>query len=203
MDQREIQVGIPSMGIYGRFLRRSMGKALKDIGVTNIKLNLAPPVTRRTINRGAQFMDENMCLPAKIILGSILDLSESGNSVVVEWDNCGECRQKTYCLVHQSILRQLGVNVKVLAAQPTNITGWLLEIISGISKHRQRWFIRDVLRDLWRFDMRFMKKKRVLPTASQKLELAGKSTQFLSRLPTSVSFHALKNKGLTYTTDFR
>ena len=88
-----VQVGVLSMGVYGGFLKNSIENALQKIQVTNIKLNLAPPITRKTINRGAQHMDENMCLPAKVLLGSILELYEDGNSIMVESDNCGDCRQ--------------------------------------------------------------------------------------------------------------
>jgi len=158
-SEKVTQIGMPSMGVYGKFLKRSIESALRRAGIENVKINLAPPITRKTINRGAQYMDENMCLPAKILLGSILELYELGNETILEWDNCGDCRQKTYCLVHQSTLRQLGIDVRILAAQPENMAGWLLEIIPNLKKRQQQQLVRDVLRNLWRFDTRLMKKQ--------------------------------------------
>jgi predicted CoA-substrate-specific enzyme activase len=172
-EREKIRVGMPSLGVYGALFNRSIRRALKKVGVDNIELNLAPPITRKTINRGAQHMDENMCLPAKILLGSILELHEQGNQVVVEWDNCGDCRQKTYCLVHQSTLRQLGIDVRILAVQPRNLTAWLLEIVPGLSKRQQRQFIREVLRDLWKFDERLMEKQTTPLKRAPKIGICG------------------------------
>ncbi len=172
-SEQIIQVGMPSMGIYGTFLKKSIEDTLKMMGVTNVKINLAPPITRKTINRGAQYMDENMCLPAKIILGSILELHERGNKTIVEWDNCGDCRQKTYCLVHQSILRQIGVDAQILVAQPQNMTGWLLEIIPNFPRRKQRKFVRTVLRDLWKFDLQLMEKQANVLNSKPKIGICG------------------------------
>lgn len=158
-QKREIKVGIPNMGVYGKFWKSSIEKALKGVGITNVKLELAPPTTRKTINLGAQHMDENMCLPAKIILGDILELHERGSDVILEWDNCGDCRQKTYCLVHQSTLRQLGIDAKIFAVRPGNMTKWLFEIAPSLSKRNLRKVIREVLRDLLAFDLKLMQKQ--------------------------------------------
>lgn len=81
---KEIHIGMPAMGVYGELLKEAVMNVLKRVGINNVKIHLAPPITRKTINRGAQHMDENMCLPAKILLGSILDLYESGNEVIVD-----------------------------------------------------------------------------------------------------------------------
>lgn len=161
------------MGAYGRFLQQSIGNALKEIGEDRIQLNLAPPITRKTINRGTQHMDENMCLPAKIVLGSILELFENGNTFILEWDNCGDCRQKTYRLLHQSILRQLGVDIQILAAQPQNMTAWLKEIIPDFSKAKGRRLVRRVLKDLWAFDMPLMEKQARPPDNKPKIGICG------------------------------
>lgn len=185
----KIQIGIPSMGIYGRFLQRSIGKALEKIGITHIKINLAPPITRKTINRGAQHIDENMCLPAKIVFGSILELFEGGNQIIVEWDNCGDCRQKTYWIVHQSILRQLGVDARILTVQPKNLTGWLKEIIPGFSHKKQRRIIREVLRDLWAFDLRLMEEQAHSPNGKPKIGICG---EIYTILEPAANLHLIK-----------
>lgn len=167
------KVGIPNMGVYGRFWKRVIEDSLTKIGVTNIKLELAPPTTKKTVNRGSQHMDENMCLPAKIILGNILELSESGCDIILEWDNCGECRQKTYCLVHQSTLRQLGVSSEIVSVRPGNMTEWLLKIAPNLSKREQRKIVRELLRELWKLDLQFMKKQADPPKDKPKIGICG------------------------------
>ncbi len=173
MTTQKIRVGMPSMGEYGRWLYKSINKALKEIEIEHVEFELAPPITKKTINRGEQHMDENMCLPAKILLGSIIELHERGNDIVLEWDNCGDCRQKTYCLVHQSILRQLGLHVKVLAVQPNNFAGWLQEIVPNLSFNKQRIFIRNVLRELWKYDKHVLEKQSNPPTTKPKIGICG------------------------------
>ncbi len=194
-ETRQIQIGMPSMGVYGRFLQKSIEKALERVGITHIKINLAPPITRKTINRGTQHMDENMCLPAKIILGSILELFERGNQTIVEWDNCGDCRQKTYCLVHQSILRQLDVDARILAAQPQNITRWLKEITTGFSRKQQRQFIREVLRDLWAFDLRLMEKQAYSANGKPRIGICGEIYTVLEPAANLGLIERLKEQG--------
>lgn len=167
------KIGVPSMGAYGNLWKKSIENALKRVGVTNIKLELAPPTTRKTVNRGSQHMDENMCLPAKIVLGNILELIERGSDVVLEWDNCGECRQKTYGLVHQSTLRQLGINAEILVAKPGNMAEWLLKFFPNLSKRNQRKIIRSLLRELWMFDLPLMKKQANPPKDKPKIGICG------------------------------
>ena len=168
-----VRVGMPSMGVYGKLLKGSIEKALQRLGVTHIKIELAPPITRKTIDRGTQYMDENMCLPAKILLGSILELRERGSNMVLEWDNCGDCRQKTYCLVHQSTLRQMGIDLSVVAAQPRNITGWLRKIVPDLTPGQQRQFIRDIVRDLWAFDVQHVARQAHPPEDRPKIGVCG------------------------------
>ena len=167
------RIGVPPMGAYGRLLKQSINNALKDMDIDNVTLELAPPITRKTVDRGTQYMDENMCLPAKILLGNILEMNDKGIDVAVEWDNCGECRQKAYWLIHQSVLRQIGVNTKVRALQPNDLTGWLMEIIPDFPRSKQRVFIRRILRDLWEHDSRMMEKQAAPSEDAPKIGICG------------------------------
>ena len=167
------RIGVPPMGAYGRLLRRVANNALKELGISHVKLENAPPITRKTIDRGAQYMDENMCLPAKILLGNILEMNDRGIETAVEWDNCGECRQKAYWLIHQSVLRQMDVNTKVVAVQPENLIGWLTDAVPDFPRNKQRWFIRRVLRELWKYDSRVMEKQAVPPGDKPKIGICG------------------------------
>jgi predicted CoA-substrate-specific enzyme activase len=118
-------------------------------------------------------MDENMCLPAKIVLGDIFELIERKNKFIVEWDNCGTCRQKTYGLIHESILRQAKINTEILTIQPRNLTGWLKKIIPNLSKSQERHIVRQALRDIWAFDAQIMEKQTKIPENKPKIGICG------------------------------
>ncbi len=147
------RIGIPLMGRYSALLKRLVDEALAAEGVEGVELELAPPITRQTVDRGSGYMDENVCLPAKIMLGNILDLQDAGVDRVLEWDNCGDCRQKAYWLMHRSILRQVGAKVEVDALQPLDLTGWLESLVPGFSRRQSRRLVRHVLRGLWAADL--------------------------------------------------
>ncbi len=150
------RIGVPRMGRYSALLKRLIEEALQDEGVHHVRLELAPPITRRTVDRGTACMDENICLPAKITLGNILDMHDDGIDTVVEWDQCGDCRQKAYWIMHSSILRQQGVDMKIHPIQPMNAMGWLDEVLGGLPKRRSRRLIRAILRNLWASDVATM-----------------------------------------------
>jgi predicted CoA-substrate-specific enzyme activase len=150
------RVGVPRMGRYSALIKRLIEEALREEGVETIELELAPPITRRTVDRGTGYMDENVCLPAKITLGNILELHDAGIDTVIEWDNCGDCRQKAYWIMHSSILRQLGVEMDIHPLQPFNVTGWLDELLDGFPRRRSRRLVRSILRGLWASDLAMM-----------------------------------------------
>ncbi len=150
------RVGVPRIGRYSPLLKRSFEEALAEEGIDGLRLELAPPITRRTVDRGAGCMDENICLPAKITLGNILDLHDEGVDNVLEWDQCGDCRQKAYWIMHASTLRQLDVEMRIHPLQPMNVTGWLEDVLDEFSRAQSRRVVRSVLRKLWAADLAFM-----------------------------------------------
>ena len=79
----------------------------------NWDITLPPLPTDRTVELGAKYMNELMCLPAKITLGSFIEACESGASDIIMFDSCGECRFKTYWILQQRVLRKLGYNVTI------------------------------------------------------------------------------------------
>ncbi|MFP4172257.1 MAG: hypothetical protein ACLFV4_05025, partial [Candidatus Hydrogenedentota bacterium] len=189
------RIGVPPMGAYGRLLKKSINNALVELGVENVTLELAPPITRKTVDRGTQYMDENMCLPAKILLGNILEMNDKGIDMAVEWDNCGECRQKAYWLIHQSVLRQIGVETKVRALQPNDLTGWLKEIVPDFPRSKQRSFIRRILRDLWEHDSKMMEKQAAPPEDAPRIGICGEIYTVLEPAANLDLMARLKNAG--------
>jgi hypothetical protein len=102
-------------------------------------------------------MDENVWLPAKIPLGNILDLHDAGIDTVVEWDDCGDRRQKACWVMHSSILPQQGLEVAIHPLQPFNVTGWLDELLGGFPRRRSRRLVRAILRGVWASDLAMMR----------------------------------------------
>ncbi|MBI4340476.1 MAG: hypothetical protein HY680_11085, partial [Chloroflexi bacterium] len=115
MGQAPVRVGIPHMGPYSYLAKKVLGEMMKEVGSGHITIEPAPLTTKKTVLRGWQLMDENMCLPAKIVLGNILELADSGVDAVLEWDSCGDCRQKMYCILHQRVVDRLGYKTKIIA----------------------------------------------------------------------------------------
>lgn len=152
-------IGLPHIGPYSYLIKRVVNDFLKKFKINDIRLEVSPPITKKTINRGSQYMDENMCLPAKIVLGNILEMADRKIPVVLEWDNCGQCRQKTYGLIHQSILRQLGVSIKVIPIQARRLIKGLVEAVPQISFSQWKVIIRELFRAIWRHDLELMRKQ--------------------------------------------
>ena len=105
-ETAHLRVGFPRMGTYTDIIE-SIGQYLNwDIAVPK-------QVADRTIETGAKYMNELMCLPAKVTLGSFIELCQQGVDDLVMFDSCGQCRLKTYYILQERALRKLGYNVRV------------------------------------------------------------------------------------------
>ena len=100
------KISYPSMGIYGKLVER-----LGDY----LGWDIIPPSfpTEATIEHGARYMNELMCLPAKVGLGQFIEACEKGATKLLMFDSCGQCRLKCYWILQQRALRQLGYDAIV------------------------------------------------------------------------------------------
>ncbi|HBF37998.1 MAG TPA: hypothetical protein DDW50_11820 [Firmicutes bacterium] len=73
----------------------------------------APP-TPKTIELGAKYSPEFICLPFKIILGSYLDAIQKGADLIVTSGGIGACRAGYFGALSEKILKQLGYSIQVL-----------------------------------------------------------------------------------------
>ncbi|HYH04157.1 MAG TPA: hypothetical protein VEC37_13775 [Bacillota bacterium] len=75
-----------------------------------------PPLrpTARTIELGAKYSPEFICLPFKIILGNLIEAAQQGAEFIVTSGGIGACRAVYYGRLSEQILQQMGYNVRVL-----------------------------------------------------------------------------------------
>lgn len=168
------KIGLPHMGVYSILIAKAINEGFVKLGIDCVRFVVAPRTTKKTINCGAQCMDENMCLPAKIVLGNIFEMASNNIPLVIEWDNCGECRQKTYGLLHQSVLRQTGANsTKILPLQPRGFIRQFVENIPEVSSAQWKVIMRRVLRKIWEHDLCMMKEQADAPNDKPRIGIVG------------------------------
>ena len=95
-------ISFPHLGDYyipiSEFLKRT----------TNATIMPAPPITKKTINIGAKYSPDSVCLPFKYNLGNFIESLENGANIL--FTAGGGCRYRYYAEVSETILRDLGYN---------------------------------------------------------------------------------------------
>ena len=76
--------------------------------VTKCKVLLPPISNRKTINLGAKYSPDFVCVPFKYNLGNYIEVLEKGANVLIQGG--GGCRYGTYAELQEKILRDLGYN---------------------------------------------------------------------------------------------
>lgn len=83
---------------------------------------LVPPTaSRKTLELGAKNSNECICLPFKVILGNFIEALQGGADTIVMVGSGPPCRLGLYDLVHQVILRDLGMRFRWLTI-PSRLT---------------------------------------------------------------------------------
>ncbi|MBI2872480.1 MAG: hypothetical protein HYY00_04730 [Chloroflexi bacterium] len=154
MANARVRVGVPHMGPYSYLAKKVVGELLREVGCGHISVEPAPLTTRKTVLRGWQLMDENMCLPAKITLGNILELADANVDAVLEWDACGDCRQKVYHILHRRVVDRLGLSLKIIPLRADGLKKGLQDL--SLDKKQIKAVVRGTLRKLWEYDHRLM-----------------------------------------------
>jgi len=94
-----------------------------------------PRITRRTIELGARYSPEFVCVPFKYTLGSLIEGIELGANVAVQL--CGGCRFSYYAEVQEAILRDLGHDVDFVSLQGgANLLEVMLDFRRKVAPHR-------------------------------------------------------------------
>lgn len=82
------------------------------------KVNVPPPITKRTLELGAQHAPETVCLPFKIMLGNFIEALEQGADTLVTCGGVGPCRLGYYAELQKSVLEDLGYSFEMLVIEP-------------------------------------------------------------------------------------
>ncbi len=193
MEKAPVRIGVPHMGPYAYLARKVLGGMLEEVGGGHITIEPAPLTTKKTVLRGWQLMDENMCLPAKITLGNILELSDSGVDAVLEWDSCGDCRLKTYHILHKRVLDRLGQKTKIITLRVDSLKEGLEDL--GLDKKQIRAVVRGTLRKLWEFDHRQMMRQATPKPGAPKVGICGEIYTVLEPAANLDLFKRLEEQG--------
>jgi len=102
-----MKVAIPHMGKYSEPIIKQLGEYL------GWEIIIPAMPSQKTIELGSKYMQELMCLPAKVTLGTMIEACEKGADHLIMFDSCGQCRLKTYWILQERVLRKLGYNVIV------------------------------------------------------------------------------------------
>lgn len=74
--------------------------------VTKLKVQAAPPITKKTIEIGAKYAPDSVCIPFKYNLGNFIEALDNGANIL--FTAGGGCRYRYYAEVSEVILRDLG-----------------------------------------------------------------------------------------------
>ena len=95
-------ISFPHLGDYyipiETFLKRT----------TKLKVQPAPPITKKTIELGSKYSPDSVCLPFKYNLGNFIESLNQGATIL--FTAGGGCRYRYYAEVTETILKDLGYN---------------------------------------------------------------------------------------------
>ena len=115
----------PHMGNYAH--------VVKDVAyLLDCEPRLAPPITRRTLEIGAKYSPEFVCLPFKYNLGNFIEAIEQGADVIVQAG--GGCRFGYYAEVQASICHDLGYDVDFIQLSSAVDVGSVVRFLRRYNK---------------------------------------------------------------------
>lgn len=143
-------ISFPHLGDYyipiSIFLKRT----------TNLKVMPAPPITKKTIELGAKYSPDSVCLPFKYNLGNFIESLENGANIL--FTAGGGCRYRYYAEVTETILKDLGYEFefyKLISKNNLKITE-VYKIFKKLNKDLSfSYFIHSILYTLifiWQMD---------------------------------------------------
>lgn len=99
MNKEKI-ISFPHLGDYSYFVK----PLVKNI--TNMKVMVAPPITKKTVELGSKHSPDFVCLPFKYNLGNYIEALENGANILLQFG--GGCRYGNYAELQNTILKDLG-----------------------------------------------------------------------------------------------
>ncbi|MDK2881948.1 MAG: hypothetical protein PWP58_284 [Bacillota bacterium] len=106
-----MKITFPHMGHLHVPLRSFFSR----LGVETV---VPPPISQETMAFGTRYAPEFACLPLKVNVGNFLQAARLGADTVIMAGGIGPCRFGYYAQVEQEILRDLGVDLKMVVLEP-------------------------------------------------------------------------------------
>jgi len=100
-------LGFPRMGTVTIPLK----SAFRGIGT---RIELGPPLSKKTISLGARYSPEFICTPYKYLLGNMIEMVEAGADTLIYVDGPELCRNSTYTQLMRDVLRDLGYKANLI-----------------------------------------------------------------------------------------
>jgi len=111
--------------------------ALDQLGVEYVE---PPRPTQRTLNLGARYSPEWMCVPFKIVLGNFIEAIELGADTVVMAEGINLCRLGYFAKLHEQILHDIGYpHVKMLRFSWQEKIIGLVKFLRGVLGEDLSW----------------------------------------------------------------
>ena len=82
--------------------------------------------SEKTLEVGAKYSPEEICLPYKIMLGNLINSIEAGADTILITGSCGPCRYGEYCELFINTFKNMNYNVDII----------VLDRIEGIGKEQ-------------------------------------------------------------------
>ncbi len=102
------KVGFPRFGVYTDIFREMFG----DLGIEVANI---PTTTKRTIEIGAKYSPEMICIPFKFSLGNFIEILEKEQNItLVHYKTCGKCRFHAYYVTQKQILEDIGYKFEMI-----------------------------------------------------------------------------------------
>lgn len=103
--------------------------------ITTMKIQIAPPITARTIELGSKYSPEFVCTPFKYTIGTLLESLEMGADILLQAG--GGCRYGYYSELQEEILKEQGYSFmlfNLVSAGKTDIKK-IYRLIKKIEPH--------------------------------------------------------------------
>lgn len=89
--------------------------------LTDYEIKLSKPITKRTLELGAKYSPDYVCLPFKYTLGNFIESLEDGANVLVQAG--GGCRFGYYFELQKQILNDLGYDFEFYSLTDNDVNG--------------------------------------------------------------------------------
>lgn len=86
----------------------------------NIDYVVPPHNNKRALEIGTKYAPEMACLPLKINIGNFIEAHRQGADTILITGGCGPCRFGYYCEMHREILKDIGLNMDIVALEIPN-----------------------------------------------------------------------------------